>query len=256
MHFARCLRFAFFIMPLLALTSTACAQQNFFNVPSSDVTAKNKVFFQQQFNVSDGLVQLNTTWCYGLGKGAEVGLNVISLNMNSADFKPPFITNSNTAQSPTYPFYTLNAQKAFQLTKGIKWTIGTQTGFSVGLHFGSYCYSNFVNILPRWRTKLLLGVYGATDSFLGPEDRSMFFPGNNSLGLQFGIEQPLIGDKLFFVAENIDGSHSLGETTFGGAWYFTKTRVLSLGYQFSNPQSKTLEAYVLELTFVPISARH
>ncbi|NBX39075.1 MAG: hypothetical protein EBR54_06660 [Flavobacteriia bacterium] len=27
------------------------SQQNFFNVPSSDITPKNQIFFQQQFNV-------------------------------------------------------------------------------------------------------------------------------------------------------------------------------------------------------------
>ena len=210
--------------------------------------------FQQQFNITSGLVQLNTTWCYGLGSGAEIGLNVIGLNVNTANFEPFFLANSNVMQPPTYPFYTVNAQKAFQLSTGLKWTVGAQSGVSVGLHFGGYFYSNLVHTIPGWRTKLLCGLYGGTDSFLGPEDRSTLLPGYGSLGFQLGIEQPVFGEKIFLVAENISGGHSLGESTVGAAWFFSRNWVLSVGYQFPNPQSKTLEACVLELTFVPATA--
>lgn len=43
------------------------AQQNFFNVVSSDITEKNKLFFQQQINMTKDELQSNTTMSRGLG---------------------------------------------------------------------------------------------------------------------------------------------------------------------------------------------
>jgi hypothetical protein len=243
------------VILLLKSVLIAAAQQNFFNVPSSDITEKNKVFFQQQFNIGSGLVQLNSTLCWGLGKGAEVGFNVTGLNINTTGAGNLFLVNSNLDYSPVYPFYTINAQKSFDLFKNFRLAFGTQTGISVGSHFGSYAYSNTITNLPGWNTKLVIGLYGATDSFLGPEDRNIFFSGLNSLGFQIGVEQPIIREKFFLIVENINGKHSLGETTLGGAYYFTSHWVFSVGYQFPNPQSKTVESLVIEMTYVPRSHR-
>lgn len=59
----------------------AVAQQNFINVPSSEATIKNKVFFQQQLNFNE-LIQSNSTLDFGLGKGFEVGANILGLNFS------------------------------------------------------------------------------------------------------------------------------------------------------------------------------
>jgi hypothetical protein len=99
------------------------AQQSLFNVPSSDITPKAKPFFQQQFNIGEGLLQLNSTFSYGLGKNAEIGLNVLGLNVNEGSGSPFFMTNGNIQASPVYPFYTLNFQKVFVLSDLFKLAI-------------------------------------------------------------------------------------------------------------------------------------
>ncbi|MBY0436528.1 MAG: hypothetical protein K2U26_20735 [Cyclobacteriaceae bacterium] len=68
---------------VLLLATQAQGQQNLFNVPSSDITPKAKPFFQQQLNLSSGLVQFNSTFSYGLGRGAEIGVNILGLNVNT-----------------------------------------------------------------------------------------------------------------------------------------------------------------------------
>ncbi|MFM7486388.1 MAG: hypothetical protein ACKO13_05635 [Cytophagales bacterium] len=90
---------------------------------------------------------------------------------------------------------------------------------------------------------------------MGPEDRDIFLNGLNTVGFQVGVEQPIIREKFFLIVENINGKNSLGETTLGGAYYFTTHWVFSVGYQFPNPQSKTAESWVIEMTYVPRSHR-
>lgn len=227
------------------------AQQNLFNVPTSDITEAHKLFYQQQFNLTSDLVQLNTTFSYGLGKNMEAGINVIGLNLNTHSSGPVFITNGNPGQTPLYPFYTFNFQKAFQLSRVFKLAAGTQTGFSIGANFGSYVYANLVTILPTTKTKIITGLYWGSDSFLGPEDRSFLIPTGSSLGTQIGLEQPIFKDRVFLIAENISGQHSLGETSLGAAWLFTRHWVWSMAYQFPNSQRHSTKALVLELTYVP-----
>ena len=39
---------------------------------SYEITVKNKLFFQQQFNINEN-IQSNTNFCYGLGWNMELG---------------------------------------------------------------------------------------------------------------------------------------------------------------------------------------
>jgi hypothetical protein len=241
---------------LISLSLGARGQQNLFNVPSSDITPRKKPFFQQQFNIGEGLLQLNATFCYGLGKNTEIGFNIIGLNINEGSRSSFFITNGNIQASPVYPFYTINFQRSFVVSNIFKIAIGTQTGISEGSHFGSYDYSNLVTVLPKTKSKIVTGVYYSSDSFLGPEDRTLLIDGVTPFGFQIGLEQSIIEDKLFFIAENISGLHNLGETTLGGAYYLSHHWILSAGFQSSNPGSKTAEALVIEFTYVPSASHH
>jgi hypothetical protein len=241
---------------IILFLSQVSAQQSLFNVPSSDITPSRKPFFQQQFNIGEGLLQLNSTFSYGLGKNTEIGLNVLGLNVNEGSGSPFFMTNGNLQASPVYPFYTLNFQKAFVINDYFKLALGTQTGFAQGGHFGTYDYLNFVTIIPKHKSKIISGIYYGSDSFLGPEDRIDWINGYTLLGYQIGLEQPIIEDKLLFIAENISGLHNLGETTLGGAYYVSDHWVLSAGFQFSNPGSKTPEALVVEFTYVPSASQY
>jgi len=239
---------------LLVISLPVLSQQNLFNVPSSDITLKGKVFFQQQFNINRDLYQSNTTLCYGLGGNAEIGLNLIALNFDPKG-SPLLIKNGDTANPPLYPFYTLNVQKAFVLTKVFKLAVGTQAGLADCSHFGAYAYLNVITAVTKTQSKIVSGLYYGSNSFLGSGDRNPFFS-DVPLGFQIGLEQTIIHEKLFLVAENISGKHSLGETTIGIAWFASKHWMLSCGYQFANPSSNTMNALVVELTFVPAADVH
>lgn len=248
MHFRRVL----FLFSLVVSSPAATAQQNIFNVPSSDITVQSKLFFQEQVNfIQDGSLLLNTTFCYGLGREWEIGLNVLGIYIEPG---PRLLTNSDATKPPLYPFYTINAQKAWKLSKVFKMAVGTQTGLSNGGHFGTYNYLNVVTALPQYQLKLITGFNVGTESFLGYGDLNPLLPTiYDPVGYQVGIEKELIHDKLLLQAEHISGEHSLGLTALGLGYHVTSHWVLSLGYQFSNNNNPTPNSVVFEFTFVPSS---
>jgi hypothetical protein len=239
-----------FSILLLSLAFPMFAQQNIFNVPSSDITLKSKVFFQEQVNfISDGDILLNTTFCYGLGKEWEIGFNVLGLFIEPG---PKLLSNGNASDPPLYPYYTVNLQKAWKLSNNFKLAAGTQTGFSTGIHFGTYNYFNMVTALPGIHLKLIAGLNYGSESFLGPGDLNPLLPATyDPIGYQVGIEQEILHDRLIFQAEHISGTHSLGLTAVGLASHITEHWVLSLGYQFSNHNNPSPNSVVFEFTFVP-----
>lgn len=187
MHFCRVL----FLFCLVIFSPSATAQQNIFNVPSSDITAQTKLFFQEQLSfIQDGSLLLNTTFCYGLGREWEIGLNVLGIYIEPG---PRLLTNSDASKPPLYPFYTINAQKAWKLSKVFKMAVGTQTGLSNGGHFGTYNYLNVVTALPQYQLKLITGFNVGTESFLGYGDLNPLLPTiYDPVGYQVGIEKELI----------------------------------------------------------------
>lgn len=231
----------------LLLSLTAWGQQNFFNVPSSDITPANKIFVQQQLNFIPNGVQSGTTFCYGLGKNTEIGFNVLGINY---DYQQKFVANHS--EQPYNPFFTLNAQKSFQLHEDFKLGLGAQTGFTQIGQAGAYLYGNGVYINEHTHTKWVSGLYYSTDNYFGPESRNFIEGGAlKSIGLQLGVEQNIWAERLLFQADFISGRHSLGEVVIGGAYYVSKHWVLSAGMQVPTFNSQSQPASVFELTFVP-----
>lgn len=222
-------------------------QQNFFNVPSSDITPKKALFVQQQFNWAASSIQSSTTMCVGLGQDFEVGVNLIGVNY---DLNNQFTTNSETP--PFSPLYAFNAQKRVDLSEHWKLGIGGQFGTNQALNGGSYLYTNAVYKNEKNGIKLVSGLYRTSDGYFGPETRN--FSDNaelKKLGIQVGIEKNLWKEKLLFQADFISGRHALGEIVIGGAYFLSKHMVLSAGYQIPTFQSKSIKAAVIEFTWVP-----
>ncbi|MEY3646474.1 MAG: hypothetical protein RL127_1182 [Bacteroidota bacterium] len=225
----------------------ALSQQNFFNVPSSDITPGKALFVQQQFNLAASSIQSSTTMCVGLGHDYEVGLNVIGVTY---DFKNQLTTNINTA--PFSPMYAFNAQKKVELSEHWKMGIGGQFGTNQAFNGGSYVFTNAIYKDEKTGTKLVAGLYRSSDGYFGPETRN--FSENTDfkkLGIQMGIEKNLWNERLLFQADFISGRHALGELVVGGAYYVSKHMVLSAGYQIPTFQSKSIDAVVVEFTWVP-----
>jgi len=235
------------IASFVLLSLTSFGQQNFFNVPSSDITPSRKIFVQQQLNFISNGVQSGTTFCYGLGNHTEIGFNVLGVNY---DYQQKFVANHS--EQPYNPFFTINAQKSFQLHEDFKVGLGGQAGFTQVGQSGAYLYGNGVYVNEHTHTKWVGGFYTTTDNYFGPESRNVVEAGAlKSLGIQLGVEQNIWAERLLFQADFISGKHSLGEVVIGGAYYVTKHWVLSAGIQIPTFNSQSQPASVFELTFVP-----
>lgn len=236
----------------------AWSQQNLFNVPSSDITVKDKLFFQQQVNfLTDGTTALNTTFCYGLGKDFEVGGNILGVFIDPHAAGSALQTNSDGANPPVYPFFTGNLQKAFVLSPTFKVGLGAQAGFSPGMHFGFFSYANLVTVIPKLQLKMITGINHGTETLLGPGDLNpIFSSAYDPIGFQFGFEKEIVHSNILLLAEHITGTHSLGISVVGLGYHITDHWVVSAGWQFSSAGNATPNSLVLELTFVPSAVIH
>ena len=120
------MRYYHFSVVLFFAVFQARAQQNFFNVPSSELTEKKKIFIQQQLNLLPSNVSTNTTVCYGLGHKFEVGINLLGLTYDYASQK---LVSSARFEQPIYPTLGGNLQKQLLVINSYQLTLGTQILF-------------------------------------------------------------------------------------------------------------------------------
>lgn len=222
------------------------AQQNFFNVPSSEITKQGKVFFQQQINLTRESTVYSTTFDTGIGKNWELGVNIYDLTTQS-NFR---MIKENT-EYPFVPFYSVNSQKSFQLGPNWSMALGAQVGVN-HVKKNNWGYYGFGNLIYRNSPKglrVVAGLYSGSDNYIGQGSRGLF--PNRNIGLQAGLEKSLIPEKLLVQIEYFSGKHALGQTAIGGAFYLTKNWILSAGYQFPSAQSAAVKGTILELTFNP-----
>lgn len=239
------------LLGAFAATSSLWAQQNFFNVASSDITAQGKLFFQEQLNVTDGMQQSNTTLDLGLGHNAEVGINLNGFGLDNGPIGGLLL---NDSIKPYAPFVLLNAQKRFELGTNTAISIGAQGGISSTAHTrqGGLIYCNFIYKNEDHGLKLVAGPYHASSSYFGEGDLLI----GRDLGLQAGFEKSLVRDKLVLQTDFISGSHSLGEVVPGAAYNLTTHWILSCGYQIPTMGSSSVHALVFEVTYNPSGEEH
>ena len=233
--------FTFF---LLAFGLIGYGQQNFINVPSAEVTAKNKLFFQQQININE-IIQSNSTLACGLGKGFEIGVNVLGLNFKTN--QQFLIENDSFDKDPYNPLILLNGLKSFKINNQQSIALGTQVGFN---------YTERNSNKPASLTYLN---YRITDLFL---KNSVFVLGSYYNTLHYGGEGDRIGfwlaseivlnDKLHFMAESVMGKNALAYTSLGVIYYPLKYIPLTFGIQIPNTENNAY-SFVFELTILPIN---
>jgi hypothetical protein len=214
-----------------SLAEVGLAQQNLFNVPSSDITEKNKFFFQQQFNFSSLQGNSNTTLDYGLGDNLEVGINLFNVDMYSS------------TGGYTNPNFLLNFQKGFQITEAYKVSFGTQTGvkvpiYSTTVQMPSFSYFTNALNLEKWG-KYYVGSYYANHAYAGTGD---------SFGLMAGIEYPLIEKKVHFMGDILTGNNDISVAVLGFVVFLPKDWQLSFGAQLPAPSSNNDYGMVFEIT--------
>jgi hypothetical protein len=213
---------------------TGETQQNLFNVPTSDITEKGKVFFQEQMNVVSLRGTSYTTFTYGLGNNFEMGMNVF-----------------NVATHPSHrhsqnPSFLINSQKGFNISDTHKISIGTQTGLAPPLYNGtsvqisSFSYINSAMDLKKWG-KYYVGGYYADRAYAGR---------SNSVGLMAGMEYEFLRNKVHLIGDLLTGHNNISTAVLGAMFYLPGKWHISMGAQIPIPHSHGRNNYglVFQLT--------
>lgn len=235
------MKFLIFVLLTIVCRVNIFSQQNFINVPSGEVTKKQKFFFQQQINFNE-LIQSNTTMDYGLGKGFEVGLNVLGLNYSEKG--KSFLKNDDNDRDPYNPLFMLNAQKAWDVNDRFTVTLGTQFGINydfdekkgnAGLLYSNLKMDEFL----AKKGVLVAGFYY----------NSMHYGGlGNRFGIWAGAELPM-SKKLHFLAESVFGDNAICYSSTALVYYPIPQLPLTFGLQLPNTKTNAA-SIVFELTIV------
>jgi hypothetical protein len=197
-------------IPFLVLTSgvgsLACGQQTIFNVPSTDVLDKGKVYAELDASVKPtegSLVPKFSSFVprvvVGAGTRIEVGLNIPGNTQPGAD---------STTLVPTIKW------KPYEGNDN-GWAIVVGDNLFVPVRIRAYEAGNYVYAEAsktfKSGTRITFGGYDFTRNVVASANRA---------GGQFGLEQPL-SKKVAFAADWLTGKH--------GAGYFTPGIVFKVG---------------------------
>lgn len=194
------------VIALMLCWGRAEAQQTIFNVPTTDVLDKGKVYFELDvsFKPNDSAA-VNRFSSFvprvvvGAGNQVEVGLNVTGNIQPGPD---------STTLSPTIKW------KVYQgKDNGLAIVIGDNIFVPVrnrAYHAGNFAYAEISKTF-KAGTRITAGAYNFTRNVVAAANRA---------GGQFGFEQPL-NKKVTLAADWFTGKHSAG--------YFTPGAVFKLG---------------------------
>ena len=228
---------------LVLISFQLFAQQNFVNVINSEITPKNKHFFQQQVTSTNIATQFNATYDYGLGKGFEFGANIWLMNIKYKPFST--ITNTTLNNEPIAPTMMLNGAKLFNINENHSVTLGGQYGSSLtrpsfknslGLTYINYKVKNL--IIPN--SILVLGSFYNSKTYGG---------NGNRFGTWIGLDFP-ISKQFSFVGESILGSNYISTSCIGIVYSPKPHLPLTFAVQLPNNHN-TITSFVFELTILP-----
>ena len=219
------------------------AQQNLFNIPSGDITPKGKLFYQHQINTYRNKFESKGHFVYGLGKGWDVGANLVG---TGAYFNPnwkPIYNNDFSGGQALTPTLMATLQKQFAIHEKWAMNLGTQSGANLTgnteniqvayFHYGLLSY----RIKPG--RKLLIGPYITNNQYVGS---------GNTVGVQMGYEWK-VTDKFYLMGDFISGNNE-SAVLVPGIMYNVSNRVqLCLGYMLPNPNTQKNQAIVFEFNW-------
>jgi hypothetical protein len=210
---------------LLAIVSAgspaAFAQSTIFNIPTTDVVAPKKVYFE--FDYIGHLEHLDKGGFHsfvprvvvGVAKGVEVGLNVAATH--------------STAPTTVYAQPNIKWQFYANEDKGVATSVGAiaytplkdrDANDTFGLFYGNLSKKFKGDYGPRFT----VGGYG-----IGGYD----FAGLDKGGAILGYEQPL-AKKVSFVTDWFSGKNGFGYVTPGFSFTLPKNGLLNVGYSVGN----------------------
>ena len=190
---------------LILASPSVRAQQTIFNVPTTDVLDKGRIYAELDASLkpTNGadvprFSSFVPRVVIGAGKNVEFGLNVTGNTQPGPD---------STTLVPTIKW------KAFQTESGWSMVVGNNFFIPVrnrGYNAGNYVYAEASKTF-KTGTRITFGGYDFTPNVVAPANRS---------GGQFGFEQPL-NKKVTLAADWFTGKH--------GAGYFTPGIVFKAG---------------------------
>jgi len=212
-------RIAMIIVAAFWIVGAAGAQQTIFNVPSTDILSRGKVYgeLDAAFKVNDQTA-LNRFSSFiprvvvGVGGNVEVGLNVTGNIQPGAD---------STTLVPTGKWRFYQNEKS-----GIALIAGTDLFIPVRnrtYHLGTYSYVAISKTINK--TRLTGGGYVASKNVFAPEAVRG--------GGQFGIEQT-VSSKFSVAADWITGKHASGYFTPGFIYKPTSRLTTYWAYSIGN----------------------
>lgn len=242
----------FFIMRkwlvLAVLLLAVCklnAQQNLFNIPSGDVTPKNKFFYQHQLNLYEiNEFETKSHVVYGLGRGWDAGINFIDLPLRTGNGRL-ISYNDISNRKPLYPLLLVTAQKQWDLSKKLQMNAGTQIGFNMSSSVSNKQLAFMNYALLKWkfnkRGYLLGGPYLSNDVFVGG-------PPSLRLGYMFGYEYK-INKHWLVMGDFISGTHKKSQAVLGGGYNLTKRLQIFAGALLAFPNRNLQNGLVVEINW-------
>lgn len=224
------MKYAVFIFIFCIFAITVSAQQTIFNVPSTDILDKGKVYVELdaafKTNNQDSLRRFSSLTpriVVGVGRKTEIGLNVIGNIQPGAD---------STTLVPTakWKFYD-NEKSKIALIAGTNLYIPIRNR---SYKFGSYSYVSGSKTIKN--TRLTAGGLVAS--------KNVFAPKAVRGGGQFSIEQT-INSKLTFAADWLTGKHANGYFTPGVIYKPHPQVTTYFSYSIGNADAKKGNHYFL-----------
>lgn len=212
------------ILVCLCLIRSANAQQTIFNVPSTDVLERGKVYFELDATFKPSNQELAGRFSSfvprvvaGIGSNIEVGFNLLGNSQPDSDA---------TTFSPSIKWRVYQGK-----TNGVIVVIGNNLLIPVrnkSYNIGNYTYAQASKTFKRTKSRLTTGGYYFTKNVVSSVARA---------GGQFGFEQP-INSKFGIAADWYTGKHSAGYLTTGANFKALPKVTGYLGYSIGNSNAR------------------
>jgi hypothetical protein len=207
---------AFFLLTLVSAITTVAVQQTLFNVPSTDVLDKGKVYGEVDIPfrvVEPRFSSFVPRIVVGAGRRVELGLNLTGNVQPGADA---------TTLVPAVKWQPYAGSK-----NGWAFVVGNNLFIPVrnrSYDLGNYAYAEVSKTFST-RTRVTAGGYHFT--------RNVVAPNAQRAGGQFGFEQP-VTKKFLIQADWFTGSHANGYFTPGFAYKLNSQLTGYFGYSLGN----------------------
>jgi hypothetical protein len=233
MLFVKSILSAFVVVLFFSMGNASFAQSTLFNIPSTDVVSKKKVYLEFDFlshfedHKDGGFQGYVPRMVVGVGKRTEVGLNVSFLDAYAPD-QPVELQPNMKYQLYHHEGKGITVSSGGILYLPITNRAGTDT-------FGMIYTVASKQVKASHGPRLTGGAYGLVGRVSGA---------GNSGGAIVGYEQPLAPGKVSFVADWFSGKNRFGYVTPGLSITVSKTSFLYAGYSIGNQTRKNNALFV------------